>query len=278
MATHLSWKAKEATVGELAERAGVATSALRFYEREGLIRSRRTSGNQRRYSRDTLRRVAFIRASQRLGIPLAAIRDALSLLPEGRTPTRDDWAAVSECWREDLNQRIALLEQLRDHLTDCIGCGCLSLTSCALVNPQDRLGQEGPGARQLAQPCGPEGPTPANGTGRAGGCGRADSSGQRMPGKETPEAETPGSGTPRKVSAGRSTQGNATAGRGASGRLNTSRADGDADGPVCGGVSEQDCGLSQEETPRTTAGSGAGRASSARADGPPRGTSRRKTA
>lgn len=156
MATQLSWKAKEATVGELAERAGVATSALRFYEREGLIHSRRTSGNQRRYSRDTLRRIAFIRASQRLGIPLAAIREVMALLPEGRTPTPEDWAAVSECWREDLNQRIALMEQLRDHLTDCIGCGCLSLATCALANPHDRLGEEGPGARALAQPCGPD--------------------------------------------------------------------------------------------------------------------------
>ncbi|MBE9500711.1 redox-sensitive transcriptional activator SoxR [Streptomyces sp. GKU 257-1] len=175
MPTQLSWKAPEATVGELAERAGVATSTLRFYEREGLIHSRRTSGNQRRYSRDTLRRVAFIRASQRLGLPLSAIRGALALLPEGRTPTREDWAAVSECWREDLNQRIALMEQLRDHLTDCIGCGCLSLTSCALANPQDRLGEQGPGARRLSQPCGPD---PAHGdasdcrvggaTGRAG--------------------------------------------------------------------------------------------------------------
>ncbi|WP_229377202.1 redox-sensitive transcriptional activator SoxR [Streptomyces spirodelae] len=173
MPTQLSWKAKEATVGELAERAGVATSTLRFYEREGLISSRRTSGNQRRYSRDTLRRVAFIRASQRLGLPLAAIRDALALLPEGRTPTRDDWAAVSECWREDLNQRIALMEQLRDHLTDCIGCGCLSLTSCALVNPMDRLGEQGPGARQLAQPCGPD---PARGEQSGSGCrGEEDS-------------------------------------------------------------------------------------------------------
>ncbi|MGP3986589.1 redox-sensitive transcriptional activator SoxR [Streptomyces sp. 3N207] len=168
MPSQLSWKAKEATVGELAERAGVATSTLRFYEREGLIQSRRTSGNQRRYSRDTLRRVAFIRASQRLGLPLAAIREALALLPEGRTPTRDDWAAVSECWREDLNQRIALLEQLRDHLTDCIGCGCLSLTACALVNPQDRLGDQGPGARQLAQPCGPD---PAHGDRSGDACG-----------------------------------------------------------------------------------------------------------
>ncbi|MFC4493710.1 redox-sensitive transcriptional activator SoxR [Streptomyces ovatisporus] len=153
MSTHLSWQAKEATVGELAERAGVATSALRFYEREGLIQSRRTSGNQRRYSRDTLRRVAFIRASQRLGIPLAAIRSALALLPDNRTPTREDWARVSECWREDLNQRIRLMTQLRDHLTECIGCGCLSLSHCALANPHDKLGEEGPGARSLARPC-----------------------------------------------------------------------------------------------------------------------------
>ncbi|MCF6524672.1 redox-sensitive transcriptional activator SoxR [Streptomyces sp. JJ36] len=153
MSTHLSWKAREATVGELAERAGVATSALRFYEREGLIHSRRTAGNQRRYSRDTLRRVAFIRASQRLGIPLAAIREVLALLPEGRTPTREDWARVSECWRSDLDARIRLLEQLRDNLTDCIGCGCLSIDRCALANPHDRLGDEGPGARRLSEPC-----------------------------------------------------------------------------------------------------------------------------
>ena len=152
MSTHLSWQAKEATVGELAERAGVATSALRFYEREGLIQSRRTSGNQRRYSRDTLRRIAFIRASQRLGIPLAAIRGALALLPDNRTPTREDWARVSECWRDDLNQRIKLMTQLRDHLTECIGCGCLSLSHCALANPYDKLGEEGPGARSLAGP------------------------------------------------------------------------------------------------------------------------------
>lgn len=150
MPTQLSWQAKEATVGELAERAGVATSALRFYEREGLIHSRRTSGNQRRYSRDTLRRVAFIRASQRLGIPLAAIREALALLPDNRTPTREDWARVSECWREDLNQRIKLMTQLRDHLTECIGCGCLSLDHCALANPYDTLGEQGPGPRSLA--------------------------------------------------------------------------------------------------------------------------------
>lgn len=152
MSTHLNWDAKEATVGELAARAGVATSALRFYEREGLIRSRRTSGNQRRYSRDTLRRVAFIRASQRLGMPLAAIREALALLPDNRTPTREDWAKVSEGWRSDLDARIRLMQQLRDNLTDCIGCGCLSIDVCALANPYDRLGEEGPGARRLTQP------------------------------------------------------------------------------------------------------------------------------
>jgi MerR family transcriptional regulator, redox-sensitive transcriptional activator SoxR len=153
MSTHLSWQAKEATVGELAERAGVATSALRFYEREGLIHSRRTAGNQRRYSRDTLRRVAFIRASQRLGIPLARIREALALLPENRTPNREDWARVSACWRADLNERIKLMTQLRDHLTECIGCGCLSLEHCALANPYDTLGEEGPGPRSLACLC-----------------------------------------------------------------------------------------------------------------------------
>ncbi|MFR9674205.1 redox-sensitive transcriptional activator SoxR [Streptomyces sp. TR02-1] len=152
MSSHLSWQAEEATVGELAERAGVAASALRYYEREGLIRSRRTAGNQRRYGRDTLRRVAFIRAAQRLGMPLAAVRDALGMLPEGRTPTREDWARVSACWREDLDARIRLMQQLRDHLTGCIGCGCLSLDVCALANPQDRLGEEGPGARRLALP------------------------------------------------------------------------------------------------------------------------------
>lgn len=156
MSTHLSWKAREATVGELADRAGVATSALRFYEREGLIHSRRTTGNQRRYSRDTLRRVAFIRASQRLGMPLSSVREVLALLPEGRTPTKADWARVSECWRQDLDERIELMRQLRDDLTGCIGCGCLSIDVCALANPHDRLGDEGPGARRLKRPSGPE--------------------------------------------------------------------------------------------------------------------------
>ncbi|MFC7384461.1 redox-sensitive transcriptional activator SoxR [Sphaerisporangium rhizosphaerae] len=150
--TRVSWRAAQLTVGELSERSGVPASALRFYERQGLIHSGRTAGNQRRYTRDTLRRVAFIRASQRVGIPLATIRDVLALLPEGRTPTRADWARVSQCWREDLNARIEQLERLRDRLADCIGCGCLSIDICALANPQDALGERGPGAHRLMKP------------------------------------------------------------------------------------------------------------------------------
>lgn len=147
-ATHI---ARELTVGQLSARSGVAVSALHFYEREGLIRSRRTSGNQRRYTRDTLRRVAFIRLSQRVGIPLRGIRAALDGLPGERTPDRDDWSRLSEAWRSDLDARIAALQQLRDDLTDCIGCGCLSLSRCILSNPGDVLGAEGPGPRRLVQ-------------------------------------------------------------------------------------------------------------------------------
>ncbi|MBC7300747.1 MAG: redox-sensitive transcriptional activator SoxR [Nocardia sp.] len=147
--TMADWQTKELTPGQLSDRSGVAVSALHFYEREGLITSRRTSGNQRRYSRETLRRVAFIRISQRVGIPLSEIRSALDRLPEGRTPTRRDWENVSTTWREDLDDRITQLVRLRDNLTGCIGCGCLSLGSCKLVNEHDRLGAEGPGARVL---------------------------------------------------------------------------------------------------------------------------------
>ncbi|ANW63190.1 MULTISPECIES: redox-sensitive transcriptional activator SoxR [Mycolicibacterium] len=135
--------------GELAHRAGVAVSALHFYEREGLITSRRTSGNQRRYSRDTLRRVAFIRMSQRLGIPLARVREALATLPSDRVPTSKDWAKLSAGWRQDLDDRILHLQRLRDNLADCIGCGCLSLKSCLLTNPGDVLAEHGPGAARL---------------------------------------------------------------------------------------------------------------------------------
>lgn len=139
----------ELTVGEVARRAGVTVSALHFYEREGLIVSRRTSGNQRRYRRDVLRRVAFIRTSRRVGIPLAQIGEALATLPADRAPTRKDWARLSHAWRADLEARIAQLERLRDTLTDCIGCGCLSLRTCGLNNPQDELAETGSGARKL---------------------------------------------------------------------------------------------------------------------------------
>lgn len=139
----------ELTPGDMAARSGVAVSALHFYEREGLITSRRTSGNQRRYARETLRRVAFIRMSQRLGIPLARIREALATLPSDRVPTSKDWARLSAGWRDDLDQRILHLERLRDNLAGCIGCGCLSLKICALANPGDMLADEGPGAARL---------------------------------------------------------------------------------------------------------------------------------
>ena len=143
------WKRSELTPGQLAERSGVAISALHFYERQGLIHSRRTSGNQRRYRRETLRRVAFIRASQRVGIPLAEIRAALDTLPDGRTPRRDDWERLSKGWRQDLDRRIEQLTRLRDQLTTCIGCGCLSLETCSLSNPHDELSRLGPGAHRL---------------------------------------------------------------------------------------------------------------------------------
>jgi MerR family redox-sensitive transcriptional activator SoxR len=137
------------TPGELSHRSGVAVSALHFYERENLIASTRTSGNQRRYTRETIRRVAFIRMSQRLGIPLARIRNALATLPTNRVPTSKDWARLSAGWRSDLDERILHLERLRDNLAGCIGCGCMSLKVCALVNPEDVLSARGPGAANL---------------------------------------------------------------------------------------------------------------------------------
>jgi MerR family transcriptional regulator, redox-sensitive transcriptional activator SoxR len=143
------WNQSELTVGQLAARSGVAVSALHFYEREGLISSWRTSGNQRRYRRDTLRRVALIRVAQRVGIPLADVRAALAQLPEGRASTRADWECLSRRWRDELEERIHRLEQLRDDFTDCIGCGCLSIDRCALANPNDRLGERGTGPRRL---------------------------------------------------------------------------------------------------------------------------------
>ncbi|GHA79193.1 redox-sensitive transcriptional activator SoxR [Streptomyces termitum] len=142
-------KIHELTVGQLSARSGAAVSALHFYETKGLISSTRTPGNQRRYGRDALRRVAFIRAAQRVGIPLATIREALSSLPEERTPTREDWARISAAWRAELDGRIQQLGRLRDHLTDCIGCGCLSLETCVLSNPDDVVGETMAGSRLL---------------------------------------------------------------------------------------------------------------------------------
>ncbi|WP_169982898.1 redox-sensitive transcriptional activator SoxR [Microbispora sp. H10836] len=141
--------AKELTVGQLSARSGVAVTALHFYEEKGLIRSRRTPGNQRRYPRDTLRRVAFIRVAQRVGIPLRMVGEALATLPEGRAPTREDWERLSSGWRAELDARIEQLVKLRDDLSDCIGCGCLSIDRCVLRNPDDRLGADGSGPRRL---------------------------------------------------------------------------------------------------------------------------------
>lgn len=146
------------SVGQVAERSGLAVSALHFYEREGLIQSERNEGNQRRFGRDTLRRLAFIRASQRVGIPLAAIKEALDGLPQRRTPREDDWAEVADRWASVLDEQIEQLVRLRDDLTTCIGCGCLSFQRCRLVNPGDLLAAEGPGARRLA----PGTPRPAD--------------------------------------------------------------------------------------------------------------------
>ena len=141
---------REITVGQLAARSGATVSALHFYEARGLISARRTPGNQRRYPRAMLRRVAFIRASQRVGIPLAQIKAALDTLPERRTPTARDWARLSAAWCRDLDERISALQDLRNRLTGCIGCGCLSLTDCQLANPDDTLGASGTGPRRLS--------------------------------------------------------------------------------------------------------------------------------
>ncbi|MBB5752725.1 redox-sensitive transcriptional activator SoxR [Prosthecomicrobium pneumaticum] len=137
------------SVGEVARRAGVAVSALHFYETKGLIQSLRSAGNQRRYPRGVLRRVAVIKVAQRAGVPLAEIATALAALPDGRAPTAADWAAMSARWKADLEARIERLGRLRDQLSLCIGCGCLSLDTCPLRNADDRLGAAGPGARLL---------------------------------------------------------------------------------------------------------------------------------
>jgi len=139
----------ELSIGEVSARSGVAPSALRFYEREGLISSMRTDGNQRRYERAVLRRIAFIQAGRAAGVTLAEIQKALDGLPRSRTPSRKDWERLSNKWRNDLDARIETLQALRDRLTTCIGCGCLSIDQCDLLNPDDEAGAAGAGALSL---------------------------------------------------------------------------------------------------------------------------------
>ncbi len=137
------------SVGEVAARSGVAVSTLHFYENKGLIESTRTQGNQRRYGREVLRRVSFIRVAQRVGIPLKEIGDALAGLPRHKAPTQADWKKLSTHWRADLDMRIEQLQKLRNTLDDCIGCGCLSIERCRLRNPLDKAGEDGPGPHYL---------------------------------------------------------------------------------------------------------------------------------
>jgi len=140
---------RELTVGQVAERSGLAVSALHFYERKGLIRSYRTAGNQRRYDRDVLRRLAIVRMAQELGIPLAEVGEALARVPIGHTPTAEDWRQMSAVWYEKLDRRVTMLTRMRDELNGCIGCGCLSTTNCPLMNAGDHLHAEGSGPRRL---------------------------------------------------------------------------------------------------------------------------------
>ena len=135
------------TIAEVAARSGVATSALRFYEDQGLIQAERTSSGHRRYSRSVIRRIAFIVFAQKVGLTLEEIGAELSKLPRNRVPERSDWAKLSSGWTGRINERIAELERLRAGLTECIGCGCLSLDRCQLANPSDRLARRGPGPR-----------------------------------------------------------------------------------------------------------------------------------
>ncbi|MGB8858967.1 MAG: redox-sensitive transcriptional activator SoxR [Ilumatobacteraceae bacterium] len=144
------------TIGQLATRAGIAASALRFYETQGLLHTTRADNNQRRYDRDALRRVAFIRAAQTVGLSLDEIRKAMDSLPEGRTPTHADWRALATAWKAQLDERVRLIERLRNDLESCIGCGCLSMEACALYNPNDVAYSLGHGAQYL------KGHTPAD--------------------------------------------------------------------------------------------------------------------
>ena len=143
---------EQLTVSDVAARSGFAPSALRFYEREGLIQATRTAGNQRRYERGVLRRLAFIRAARNVGLSLDEVAAALAMLPDSRTPTKADWTRLSRAWRDRLDAQIAGLEKLRDGLDSCIGCGCLSLRRCVISNPGDFIRADGPGARYLPAP------------------------------------------------------------------------------------------------------------------------------
>jgi MerR family transcriptional regulator, redox-sensitive transcriptional activator SoxR len=143
--------AEHFTIGEIAERSGFAASAVRFYERQGLIQADRTEGNQRRYRRDVLRRLALIRIAQKVGLTLDEIVVALAGLPLEKAPNADDWRRLTRGWRERIEERITVLEALRGGLTTCIGCGCLSLRTCALANPNDVAGRHGSGPQFLLE-------------------------------------------------------------------------------------------------------------------------------
>jgi MerR family transcriptional regulator, redox-sensitive transcriptional activator SoxR len=141
--------AREFSIGELSDRSGVSQSALRFYERQGLIASRRTEGNQRRYPSVTFRLVALVQAGKAAGVPLERIKQALETLPAGKSPTTRDWERLSSSWRKELDERIETLQAIRGRLNTCIGCGCLSLQTCGLLNPEDEAARLGAGAHYL---------------------------------------------------------------------------------------------------------------------------------
>ncbi len=134
------------SVGQVADRAGVAVSAIHFYERKGLITSTRNSGNQRRYNSDVLRRIAVIKIAQQVGLPLEEIKQAMAVLPLNKAPSKEQWGEMSAKWRESLEQRIENLQKLHSQLDHCIGCGCLSMKSCQLYNPDDEIANEAQGA------------------------------------------------------------------------------------------------------------------------------------
>lgn len=150
--TSIEPEKKALTVGEVARRSGVAVSTIHFYESKGLIKGWRTDGNQRRYARDVLRHIAIIKVAQRTGIPLETIKECMAALPEGRVVSAKEWRVLGARWRQELDERIARMQRLRDELDSCIGCGCLSLTDCPLRNPADALGLDGAGAMILERP------------------------------------------------------------------------------------------------------------------------------